>query len=75
MPSSVTLNPAYTCVSMRIYTYPYIHTLPYIMYLDTKYKFAASQVSSSKHFPMHGEYMSIYIGTDLKGIEGAPDLI
>lgn len=45
------------------------------MYLDTNYKFAASQVARSKHFSLHGEYMFIYIGTDLKGIEGAPNLV
>lgn len=61
MPSSVTLNAAYPRVYMRVHTRPYIHTL--YMYLDTNYKFAASQVASSKHFSLHGEYMFIYILT------------
>lgn len=58
MPSSVTLSPAYPYMSTHVYIY-----IPYIMYLDTNYKFAAPQVSSSKHFPLHGKYMFTYILT------------
>lgn len=78
------LSHAQPCVSIRVHAYPcvpdlcvsiHVHIyIPYIMYLDTNYKFAASQVIEEQTFPLTRRvHVSIYIY--LKGIEGAPDLV